>query len=274
MMNRFITSNTRRLGRVLVTLLVAVAALVLLLSTWSSLPAAEARGPAEANTGSTDLLLSSRSVLTYYMYLPILFTSDKVFYDDFSDSNSGWPHKESFEDCHYEYRSGHYQVKVTDNGQRCIIPNFKIPKQVNGTFIVKARRTSDEQRHMLYGLIFGAGVDATEDRWALEIYPNDDPNCSDKPFYWLYALVDGNQKYFRDRCTDVIDPDENDWNELKIIRNGKNIKVYLNGESKGEYNDANYLLDQGYTLLEVVSVSNDDIVVEFDDFEILNETSP
>jgi hypothetical protein len=270
MMDRLITSNTRRLGRVLVALILAIAALVLLLSAWSSLPTVEARGPAEAKTGSTDLLLSSRSLLTYYVFLPILFKSDKVFFDDFSDSNSGWPHKQSFEDCHYEYRSGHYQVKVTDNGQRCIIPNFKIPRQVNGTFTVKARRTSNENRHMLYGLIFGADVDATQDRWALEIFPNDDPDCDDKPFYWLYALVDGSQEYFKDRCTDAIDSDRDDWNELKIIRNGKNIKIFLNGQSKGEYNDANYLLDKGFTLLEVVSVSDNDVVVEFDDFEILN----
>jgi hypothetical protein len=269
-----ITTSTRRLGRVLVALILAVAALVWLLSTWSGLPDAEARGPAEADVSSADSILSSRSTLTYYVFLPILFKSKLVFFDDFSDSNSGWPHNVSFEDCRYEYRSGRYQVKVTDRDQRCIVPNFRIPKQINGTFIVKARRTSPEERRMLYGLIFGAGVDATEDRWALELYPNDDPDCSNKPFYWLYALVDDNRKYFRDRCTDTIDSDENDWNELKIIRNGKNIKVYLNGESKGEYNDANYLLDQGYTLLEVISASDEDITVEFDDFEIRQETTP
>lgn len=268
------TSNTRRLGRASVALILAAAALVWLLSTWSGLSTVEARGPAEANTDSTNLLLSSRSTLTYYVFLPIVFKTDVVYSDDFSDPNSGWPDDKSFEDCHYEYRSGRYQVKVTDYGQRCIIPNMSIPKQVNGTFSVKVRRTSDEESHMLYGLIFGAGVDATEDRWALEIYPNDDSDCSDKPFYWLYALVNEDRKYFRDRCTDVIDVDEDEWNELKIIRNGKNIKVYINGESKGEYNDANYLLDKGYTLLEVVSVSNNDISVEFDDFEITTSTTP
>jgi len=267
-------SNMRRLGRALVALILAVAALVWLLSTLDSLPTAEARGPAEANTDSTNLLLSSRSTLTYYIFLPIVFKSDVVFSDDFSDPNSGWPDDRSFEDCHYEYRNGHYQVKVTDNGQRCIIPNLSIPKQINGTFSVKVRRTSDEESSMLYGLIFGAGVDATEDRWALEMYPNNDPNCSNKPFYWLYALVDGDQKYFEDRCTDVIDVDEDEWNELKIIRNGKNIKVYINGQSKGEYNDANYLLNKGYTLLEVVSASDNDISVEFDDFEITPSTTP
>lgn len=268
------TSNTRRLGRAAVALILGVVALVWLLSTWGSLPTAEARGPAEANTGSTDLLLSSRSMLTYYIFLPLVFKSDIVFFDDFSDPNSGWPDDISFEDCHYEYHNGRYQVKVTDNGQRCIIPNLSIPKQVNGTFSVRVRRTSPEERHMLYGLIFGAGVDATEDRWALEIYPNNDPDCSNKPFYWLYALVNGSRRYFQDRCTDVVDADENDWNELKIIRNGSSIKVYINGDSKGEFNNASYLLDKGYTLLEVVSVSNDDITVEFDDFEIRRNTTP
>lgn len=273
-MNSLITSNMKRLARASVALILAVAALVWLLSAWSSLPTAEARGPAEANSGSTNLLLSSRSMLTYYVFLPIVFKSDIVFSDDFSNPNSGWPHDESYEDCHYEYRSGRYRVKVTDDGQRCIIPNFSIPKQVNGTFSVKVRRTSDEERHLLYGLIFGAGVDATEDRWALEMYPNDDDDCDGKPFYWLYALVDGDTEYFEDRCTDVIDTDGEDWNELKIIRNGKNIKVYINGESKGEYDDADYLLNKGYTLLEVVSASDDDITVEFDDFEIRSSTTP
>jgi hypothetical protein len=273
-MTNLITSNTRRLGQVSVALILAVAALVWLLSTWSSLPTVEARGPAEANSGSTDLLLSSRSMLTYYVFLPILFKSDVVFYDDFSNSHSGWPHDKSYEDCYYEYRNDRYRVKVTDYGQRCIIPNLSIPKQINGTFTVRVRRTTDEDYTMLYGLIFGAGVDATEDRWALEIYPNEDDDCDDKPFYWLYALVDEERKYFKDRCTDSIDTDEDDWNELKIIRNGKNIKVYINGESKGEYDDAKYLLDKGYTLLEVVSVSDDDIIVEFDDFEIRASTTP
>lgn len=273
-MTSLITSNTRRLGRVSVVLILAVAALVWLLSTWSSLPTVEARGPAEANSDSTNLLLSSRSMLTYYIFLPILFRSDIVFYDDFSDSDSGWPDDESYEDCYYEYSNGRYRVEVTDYGQRCIIPNFDIPKQVNGTFTVRARRTSDEDYPLLYGLIFGAGSDATEDRWALEIYPNEDDDCDDKPFYWLYALVDGDTEHFKDRCTDIIDTDEDDWNELKIIRNGKNIKVYINGESKGEYTNADYLLNKGYTLLEVVSVSDDEITVEFDDFEIRTSTTP
>jgi hypothetical protein len=252
----------------------AILALVLVLGMWGGMPTVEASEPAVAEPDSTNHLLSSSNILTYYVFLPILFKSDLVFFDDFSNPDSGWPHEVSYEDCYYEYKGGTYRVKVTDKNQQCIIPHKSIPKQINGTFRVKMRRTSDDERPLLYGLIFGAAVDATKNRWALEMYPNDDPDCGNKPFYWLYAQVNGSQKYFRDRCTDVIDTDEDDWNDLKIIRNGSTIKVYINGESKGEYNDANYLLDQGFTLMEVVSASDQDVTVEFDDFEIRSGTNP
>jgi hypothetical protein len=273
-MKSLITSNLRRQGRALVPLALGVAVLIWLLGVWSGLPTAEARGPAAANPDTTSLALSSSDTITYYVFLPLIFKSDVIFFDDFSDPNSGWPNKETYENCYYEYYGGRYRVKVSENGQRCIVPKRYMPKQVNGTFIVKVRRTSNEDRHMLYGLIFGAGTNAVKNRWALEVYPNKDSKCSNKPFYWLVALVDGDGKYFRDKCTDTIDTDKDDWNELKVIRNGKNIKVYINGESKGEYNDADYLRDEGYSLLEVVSASDEDIYVEFDDFTILSRTTP
>lgn len=275
-MKSIITSNLRRQGRALVALALATAALVWLLGMWGGLPTAEARGPAAASTGGTDLFWSTSDVITTFIFLPVVFKSETpslVFFDDFSSTGSGWPHKITWENCYFEYYGGRYRVKVFKNGQRCIIPKKNMPKQINGTFIVKVRRTSNEDRHMLYGLIFGAGENAIKNRWALEVYPNKDSNCSNKPFYWLVALKDGDRKYFRDKCTDVIDTDQDDWNELKVIRNGKNIKVYINGESKGEYNDADYLRDEGYSLLEVVSASDGDIYVEFDDFTILSTTA-
>jgi hypothetical protein len=271
-MKNVLTSNVRRQGRACVALILAVAALVSLLGIWNGLPTVEARGPATANTGSTDLVLSSSDLITYYIFLPIVLKPKLGFSDDFSNTSSGWPHKVTFEDCYYEYYNGRYRVKVSDYGQRCIIPNFKIPAQVNGTFKVKVRRTSDEDRHMLYGFIFGAGSDATQDRWALEVYPNKDSECDDKPFFWLVALVGGETKFFKDECTSKIDTDENDWNELMVIRNGSNIKVYINGHREGNYNDASYLLNKGYFNLEVVSVSDETIYVEYDNLEITTNT--
>lgn len=273
-MKNLITSDLRRQGRALAALALAMAALVWLLGMWGGLPAAEARGPAAANTGGADLFWSTSDVIT--IFLPLVFKAPPyVFFDDFSSTSSGWPHKKSWENCYFEYYGGRYRVKVSANGQECIIPNFKIPNQINGTFSVKVRRTSSEDRHMFYGIFFGAGPDATEDRWAVQVYPNKDPDCSNKPFYWLYALVDGDVDYFKYRCTDTIDKDEDDWNELKIVRNGKNIKVYINGQPRPEsgYNDADYLRDKGYSLLYVASLSNQDIYVEFDDFKIESSTA-
>jgi hypothetical protein len=277
-MRGLITFSVRQLGRVFAALTLAIAALVLLLGIWSRLPIVEAREPAVADTGNADTLLSSSNLFTYYVFLPILFksewVSDLVYYDDFSNSNSGWP-KGKYGYCEYAYKDGRYRITVTDKNQRCYAPNLLIPKQVNGTFSVQVRRTSDENRHLLYGLVFGAKPVpyAAENHWALEIYPNDDPNCDDKPFFWLVALVDDQQAYFEDQCTTVIDKDRNDWNELKVVRNGKNIDVYINGDHKEDYNNADELLNEGYSFVEVLSLSDETITVEFDDFEIRNTTT-
>ncbi len=279
-MKSFMISKLRRRGRALLAVAIAAAALVWLLGNWSQLPSVAAHEPlatlAGTDAGGADLTVVNSEPITYYSFLPTLFKSelsDIVFSDNFSSSSSGWPTGDDG-DCEYEYRDGRYRIKVTDYGERCYAPNLLIPKQVNGTFSVRVRRRSDEDRHMLYGLIFGAKPvpHAAENHWALEIYPNDDSDCNDKPFFWLVAVVDGDREYFRDKCTDSIDKDENDWNELMVIRNGQHIDVYINGDHKGDYNDADELLAEGYSFVEVVSVSNETITVEFDDFEIRRST--
>ena len=273
-MINFITSKTRRQGRVLIALALAIAALVWLLSTWSGLPTVEAREPAVANTTNPDILLSSSKTLTYFVFLPIVLSPpDLVFYDDFSDDDSGWPDDVSFEDCDYEYRDGRYRIKISGYGQTCMAPNFSIPEQINGTFSVKVRRISDSNRKLWYGFIFGAGSDANEERWELLVYPFKDSQCDNKGVFWLRAFEDGDEEFFEDRCTDAIDTDTSDWNNLKVIRNGKDIKVYINGQLKGDYDDADYLLDKGYHLLYATSASNDNVYIEFDNFEIRRSTS-
>jgi hypothetical protein len=283
-MKGLVTSKLARHARVLAAFVLALTALVFLLSVWCNRKMVVAQDLAPPQPDGSNFSLSSTSLITYYIYLPTIFHpyhvylpfisySPIVFYDDFSNPDSGWPTgKAPGQECYFEYLNGHYQVIVDKEGERCIIPNLSIPKRVNGTFSVKVRRTSDEDRHMLYGLIFGAGADAIDYRWGLEVYPNKDSGCDDKPFYWLYALVDGDSEYFETTCTDSIDVDENDWNELKVVRNGTRIDIYINGEHKGSFTDADYLLNEGYTLLEVVSASDDDIEVEFDDFIVSRST--
>jgi hypothetical protein len=266
-------SKLVRQGQALVALTLATVALVWLLGMWGGIPPVEARGPAMAGTAGDGLRLSATSMMT--IYLPILFKSDIVFFDDFSSTSSGWLHNKTFDSCEVGYNSGRYRVKVSGSGQRCIIHNGNVPKQVNGTFKIRVRRTSSSSYPLLYGFLFGSGSDAAKNHWALEVYPNKDSNCSNKPFFWLVALVNDSRKFFQDECTDAIDTDQSDWNELKVIRNGSNIKVYINGQKKGDYNNASYLLNEGYFSLEVVSGSSSQIVVEYDDLEIRSSvTSP
>ena len=105
------------------------------------------------------------------------------------------------------------------------------------------------------------------------VYPFKDSQCDNKGVFWLRAFEDGDEEWWEDRCTDAIDTDTSDWNNLKVIRNGKDIKVYINGQLKGDYDDADYLLDKGYHLLYATSASNDNVYIEFDNFEIRRSTS-
>jgi hypothetical protein len=275
-MKAFLASNSDRRAKALVALSLTTAALVLLLGAWSWLSPAKARESAAVGLGNIDLILSSSDTITKSVFLPIVFRSDVVFYDDFSNTSSGWPHQVTFDkNCYAEYREGRYRVKVTKKDRNCLIANLNIPKLENGTFSMKVRRATSEWRTLRYGFIFGAGEDATKDRWVLEVYPNDDKGCDpETPLYWLAASVDGELRYFKKKCTTTINKDKNDWNDLVVIRNGQNIKVYINGNLLGDYYDASYLLDEGYSLLWVVSLSDEDIYVEFDDFEIRHSTAP
>jgi hypothetical protein len=271
-MQGLITSNLRRHIRAVAAFALALTILVSLLGIWGRLTRVDAHELAPSGPEGDQLSTFQQQAYDNFIYFPYISHSPVVYYDDFSNSGSGWPNDYHYEDCYYRYADGHYRVTVSSYGQRCIIPNLNIPKQINGTFSVSARRTSPTDRHLLYGLLFGASSNAIDNRWGLEVYPNDDSDCGDEPFYWLYALVGGDQKYFQSKCTDAIDTGEDDWNELKVVRNGGRIDVYINNEHKGTYNGANYLLTEGYTLLEVLSVSDKDITVEFDDLTISKST--
>ncbi len=277
------TSNLRRQGRALAPLVLGVAALVWLLGIWGGLPAAEARGPSAANPDTTGLALSSSDMITYYVFLPLIFKAPPyVFFDDFSNPNSGWPTAPNNvlpDICSFDYYQGHYRVKVTgysaSGDARCTVPGFPVPKQVNGTFSVSIRRTSDSSRDVLYGFFFGAGTNLYEDRWALEVSP--DKDCGDKGYFWLSAIEDGEDKGLIDVvCTDAINTG-NAWNELKVIRTSDKIYIYINDRLKGTYNNS-YLRDKGYFDLEVVSLYPDTsdskpTYVEFDNFKVLSTTA-
>jgi len=205
-------------------------------------------------------------------------TQSFIFFDDFSNTNSGWIVGDDGDDCLYEYRDEHYRITIRDdNGERCVSFNTTIPKTVYGTFSVRIRRTTPDDREVRYGFYFGAGVNAQEDRWFLEVMPHDvDCDGDDEGFFWLSAIEDGDDEFFEDQCTASINTDEDEWNELKVVRTSSTIDIYINGELKGEYDEDDnvddILEDHGFFNLVVVGVddisSSDPVIVEFDDFKV------
>jgi hypothetical protein len=268
-----------------VMLLVGLIATLFALGTWSSLSAVK------ATSRSDDRLANQQGIgypyqimtdtLTITLYLPYVArlptptptpTPNFIYYDNFSNPNSGWITGAS-EECQFEYDDGVYRITVTeDNGERCVAFNIHIPSTPNGTFSVKIRRTTPDSRQVRYGFYFGAGVNAEEDRWFLEVMPHDvECNGQTRGFFWLSAIDDGVLEFFDDICTRDIITEEDMWNELKIVRSGPDIDVYINGNHKEDYRE-HILLNHGYFDLVVVGIEgitgSQPARVEFDDFLI------
>lgn len=271
-----VTFNQRTQVLLMITLFVA---LLFMLGVWSSLSMVKAvdGSPVELDNTGSWVGYQIGGTFTYTMYMPFVrrdptptaTESPIIFFDDFSNANSGWITGES-SDCRFEYRDGRYRITVKDdNGLRCVAFNTRIPKTPNGIFSVSVRRTTSNDRVLHYGFYFGAGTNAEDDRWFLEVNPYKD--CNDEGFFWVSAIEDGARRFFDDRCTDSIRTDTNDWNDLKVVRDGRDIEIFINGERKEQY-DENILRDQGYFDLVVVGVKDisdsNPGIVEFDNFLI------
>ena len=230
-------------------------------------------------TGSGPLSGSAGLVVTEshsgrFSYLPIVL-KDPVpegFFDDFSSYASGiWP-QGSGGYCEVAYSSGHYRMKVKDgwdgSAMKCVVITRSPAFQEIGTIGVRARRTSDEDYELWYGMYFSVGADYTEDRWAVEVRP-DELLCdgSERPYLWLNCIEDEeacwDNKY---KCTNDINIEQNEWNDIDVTRDGDLAVVYINSDDQIS-KTSGALDDEGYFNLFVYSEDNDhDIVVEFDDF--------
>ena len=299
-MKASINSRWVRQGRALVALALAVVALIWLLGTWAGLPAAQARGPGMPDTAGDESRLSATTLVTSRVYLPIVFRSDVIFFDDFSSTSSGWPNMGTwpspFSYCYtkYDTANGVYRVKISGNGKSCIVPNLvQKPNQFYGTFKVKVRRTSDAGRKLSYGFIFDAGPNATDEngtRWALDVFPNNYSDCNNKPYFWLTARTQSNANLFRNftlppdkhECRSEIKTGKDQWNEFAVVRNGNNIKVYIKDSGGvyqlvGNYDNvpslgSNQATNYPWFDLRVASYSDSEVVIEYDYVELRTST--
>ena len=284
-MKNKMTSSSKRQKQAWILACLVFASL-LLLSFWSSLATVNAVQSEDVGPEQVEIIISYQTMtgtinLTHTLYMPHVAriptptptpTPTALFSDNFSNTGSGWI-TGSGGDCQYRYLGGRYQIIITeDNGHNCVAFNPNIPKVIDGDFRVKVRRVSGDSRKIRYGFFFAAGSDAVNNRWFLELTPfREKCDGNNQGFYWISAVVGGDGKFFSYRCTNDIKTGSNEWNELRVVRNGQHVDVYINGKFKDDY-DKDVLRDQGFFNLVVVGVDNVSgsrpATIEFDDVEI------
>jgi hypothetical protein len=320
-MENFFILNFGRRGRALVAPALAVMALaIILLAVGSDLPTASASTlPPERPENVT-------AAFTSYLFLPILFNMPAPainWVDEFKSSKTGWIAGGDGCTGSYDTDKGRYKVTISSghSGKSCIIynmnpsnsPLYPFPRQFEGTFKVRVRRTTSDSYPLLVGFQFDTAIDSSDTsgtRWALESWPQTkDTGCNDgEGFYWLTAQqykssTSHSDRYYSvnskgdnpkgddvDGCTDAIDLDQYDWNEMAAVRRGSTVSVYLrnfknddgtevDNTKSHEFKDVPDITPKdpseplGWTQMRLVSYSSSAVSVEFDRIEIRSSTA-
>jgi len=282
-------------------------------------------------TGDTNTANNTSTAVTTFWssvsYLPIIFRgtgssgSTVNWVDNFNNSKSGWV--ASGDGCtgSYDTSKGRYKVTISSGhkGKSCIIYNYKtdssnplgaFPRQFEGTFMVRVRRTSSNSYPLLYGFQFDTAADSSDasgTRWALEAWPQStDTGCDDdKGFYWLTA-----QEYYDDDghdshtdmywnheddsghdCTSAVELQQNWWTEMAAVRHSNIVSVYIRNFENSDGTDIDNIHSHdyvsvptivaedpseslGWTQMRVVSNSSSEVKVEFDRIEIHSSITP
>ena len=264
-------------------------------------------------TGDTNATNNTSTAVAYFWpfvsNLPLIFRTPAAptetfnFSDNFTSKYTGWV--TSGDGCSgaYDIANSVYRVTMTKAGS-CIIWNNKFQaddRLFYGTFKVKVRRTSTA-KELRYGFQFDTAADssdATGTRWVLEAYPNNDSNCSSKPYFWLLAQKtkydsDGDKIGHTDvynsyndgdvnACTTAIDNEKGHWNDIAAVRKGREIEIFLRRNDDHNSHDSELFTSVpqlasneadtlGFVQMRLESLTSDDVTVEFDSIYI-NETT-
>ncbi|MEM7034837.1 MAG: hypothetical protein AAF629_35175, partial [Chloroflexota bacterium] len=196
--------QAKKNGQVVAVLLLVIV-LLFFLGMWSGASTAAPTQPLEATAYAEDFIIryqasptGSMVIVTYTVFLPFVAkyptptpspTPTPIYFDDFSNTSSGWQAGTANDWCDYEYgtfndngaTNGVFRISVSDETDtpqdRCIALNFSLDKYVNGEFTVRARRTTASSRKVHYGFYFGAGQDAAQNHWYLQIFPDEVSDC-------------------------------------------------------------------------------------------------
>jgi len=203
--------------------------------------------------------LNYTSVLTFTpaftMYLPLVASNycSPLYFDDFSDSGSGWPiGSETYG--RYEYVNDEYHIEAYLDYWAGASPDFQA-----SDYIVAAdvRYNGEEDDYSSYGLIFGLSGDWSQ-FYTFEIEPDG---------YWAIWRYSSDEWTF---LTGGLSGSINTGaatNQLKIERNGSLISAYVNGQLLTSVSDSTYLGSR-YVGLIVSSSSYYGADAYFDNFTV------
>jgi hypothetical protein len=220
-------------------------------------------------SGVATIWVTGNARLITYAYLPLIARQEQpegVYWSDDFSSDKGWQFFgcEDGCDCKMERKNERLRITLNTKWKRCFVAPPASVQLKEGDFRVKARRLNDNKTW--YGLIFNASSELFEERWAVEARPFGGSGwCGgDEGLLWVSRI---NKKY-DDICTDEMKLGTNEWNTLRAVRQGNNVKVYVNDSGAlFDQNDGTYK-NNPYFDLEVISEDKVPVVVEFDDFEL------
>ncbi len=179
--------------------------------------------PVKAVSNNGDKLVADE----YFNYMPVIAKTEVMtYFDDFSDSNSGWPIND---DNHVrtEYLNGEYRMLTKDAG---FLYFLKAPTEIYETYTVSADVHWAEEKGAGHGLAFGmnANIDYF---YAFLISPEFNQ-------YWLLR-GEGDDVVILD--FGEVDPGLNmGSNHIQVTRHGAQIQVVVNDSWERSWTDATF----------------------------------
>ncbi|MGC8880306.1 MAG: hypothetical protein ACP5R2_13900 [Anaerolineae bacterium] len=218
-------------------------------------------------SGVATIWVTGNARLITYAYLPLIARQEQptggAWSDDFS-SDKGWARLSASDVCDVGVDNGTLRVKLKKEGI-CWISAPSGVFLAQGTFQVEAMRTSDAKAW--FSLIFNATTSLLDQRWQLDAAPWDSSDgCESGKARVKLSYKDGSAGGQSPICTNTLKRSKNEWNTLKVVRNGDNVKAYVNGDLKIEVNESR-LKDAGLFDLAVWGTESD-AVIRFDNFSI------
>lgn len=173
--------------------------------------------------GTTPMVLTGPS----YGVSPVLFT------DDFS-TNKGWSDASPSADHSFSLTNGELRMVVTGENRNIRMVTPVVETDLGVDFSIEVEGNKETGNGVLYGIMFNfENEDGYHYRFGVE---------PDSRYYQL-RVFDGDNRVWVDLVEGQSDSIKsgNQKNKLKLVRSGKLIRGFVNGQLVAEVSDARYL---------------------------------